>query len=74
MLFEDHIPASSLLESLFARLAAKFPEIKCVKIKSRSAVENFPERNVPALFAYKDGHMQHQVNWEVRVSLESIGQ
>lgn len=61
LLHEDHIAASSLLDALFARFAAKFTDIKCVKIKSRSAVENFPERNVPALFAYRHGEMKHQV-------------
>ena len=62
LLFEDHVPASCLLAELFGRFAAKFPDIKCVKIKSQSAVENFPERNVPALFAYRDGELQHQVS------------
>ena len=42
-------------------LANKFKDLKIVKIKSTAAVENWPDKNLPALFMYHEGSMQHQV-------------
>ena len=35
--------------------AARFKYLKIVRIKSTSAVENWPDRNLPTLFMYNDG-------------------
>ena len=41
-------------------VANKYPDVKIVRIKSTSAVENWPDVNLPTLFLYKDGELQHQ--------------
>lgn len=54
-LYEDHIPGCTLMLEAMHICAAKFKDIKFVKIKSRQAVENMPESRLPALFLYRDG-------------------
>jgi hypothetical protein len=56
-----------MAEALVA-LSAKFPHVKFVKIPSTSAVENWPDRNLPTLFLYHDGELQHQM-----LTLKSLG-
>jgi hypothetical protein len=56
------------MEHAMTLLAQKFMKIKFLKIRSSSAVENWPESNLPTIFAYHDGELQHQL-----FTLKSIG-
>lgn len=42
-------------------LLAKFKDVKFIKIRSTQAIENWPEMNLPALFIYHNGILQHQM-------------
>jgi hypothetical protein len=57
-----------LMEQAMTQLASQFMKIKFLKIRSTSAVENWPESNLPTIFAYHDGELQHQL-----FTLKSIG-
>mmetsp|Transcript_10230 Transcript_10230/g.12411 ORF Transcript_10230/g.12411 Transcript_10230/m.12411 type:complete len:295 (+) Transcript_10230:96-980(+) len=60
-LYADHVEACSHMSTLLIRFASKFRHIKCLSIKATSAVENYPDNKVPALFIYHNGELQHQV-------------
>ena len=60
-LYQTYVEECGLMDAALATLAVKFKDLKIVKIKSTAAVENFPDRNLPALFCYHEGTMQHQV-------------
>lgn len=49
------------MDEAFELLAAKFKYIKFVRIKSTSAVENWPDRNLPMIFMYEDGEARDQI-------------
>ena len=49
-------------------LACKYPAIKFVSIPSTSAIENWPETNLPTLFCYRFGQLQCQL-----VGLQEFG-
>jgi hypothetical protein len=57
-----------LMEEALRVLAPKFKYIKFVKIKFDQAIENWPERNLPTLFIYKDGVLANQL-----LTLNSVG-
>lgn len=42
-------------------LAGKFSEVKWISIPSRSAIENWPDDNLPTLFCYRKGKLQCQL-------------
>lgn len=56
------------IEDAMHRLAKRFPHIKFVSIPSTSAIENWPSDNLPTVFLYKDGSMQHQL-----IGLQDLG-
>jgi len=60
-LYQTYAEECGLMGAALDTLAAKFKALKIVKIKSTAAVENFPDKNLPALFMYHEGSMQHQV-------------
>lgn len=49
------------VENAVQTLAAKYPRVKFVAIPYRSAIANWPESNLPSLFLYRHGSMQHQM-------------
>ena len=53
---------------IIPQLAMKFPAVKFVSIPSTSAIENWPENNLPTLFCYRYGKLQHQL-----VGLDEFG-
>ena len=55
-------------DSIIPQLAHKFSSTKFVSIPSCSAVENWPENNLPTLFCYRFGKLQCQM-----VGLEEFG-
>ena len=56
------------VEDAMHRLAERFPHVKFVSIPSTSAIENWPSHNLPTIFLYKDGSMQHQL-----IGLQELG-
>jgi hypothetical protein len=56
------------VEDIAKHLANKFVHIKFVSIPSTSAIENWPEENLPTFFCYRYGKMQHQL-----VGIEALG-
>lgn len=67
-LFQDSFVECQLLDEVMTKLAPKFPKVKFLRIKSTHAVENWPERNLPTLFLYHNGELQHQM-----MTLQSVG-
>lgn len=59
-LYSDSLVECDLMNEVLTALAKKFPYVKYLKIKSNQAVENWPDRNLPTLFVYKDGELKFQ--------------
>lgn len=60
-LYENSIVECEVLDEAMRVLAPKFKYLKFLRIKSTHAIENWPERNLPALFIYEDGAMKTQL-------------
>lgn len=56
-LYKQGIPLCSLINQHLTTLAKKFPEVKFLKSISTTCIPNFPDRNLPTIFVYKDGNM-----------------
>lgn len=56
-----HDELCDLVEETIRELAVKFERVKFVFIPSTSAIENWPAENLPTLFCYRFGKMQHQL-------------
>ena len=41
-------------------LARKFPAVKFIKSISTTCIPNYPDKNLPTIFIYKDGDMVTQ--------------
>ncbi len=67
-LYQDSVVECRLLEETLRVIAAKFKYIKCLKIRSTQAIENWPERNLPTLFVYEGGELKHQL-----ITLKEVG-
>jgi len=48
-------------QEIIPHLAGKFSEVKWISIPSKSAIENWPDDNLPTLFCYRQGKMQCQL-------------
>lgn len=57
----EHDEICDLVEEIIRELAMKFEQVKFVFIPSTSAIENWPDKNLPTLFCYRYGKMQHQL-------------
>jgi len=49
-----------VLEHHFRELAAKFPATKFLKSVSSVCIPNYPDKNLPTVFVYRDGDVQKQ--------------
>lgn len=49
------------VEEITKVLADKYVHVKFVSISSTSAIENWPPENLPTIFCYRYGKMQHQL-------------
>jgi len=67
-LYQDSVIECRLVEEALQQLAPRFKYVKFLKIRSTQAIENWPERNLPTIFAYKDGSMQKQL-----LTLKEVG-
>jgi len=56
-LYKQGIPLCTLINQHLNILAKKFPEVKFLKSISTTCVPNFPDRNLPTVFVYKDGNL-----------------
>ena len=48
-------------QDIVPSLAGKFSEVKWVSIPSKSAIENWPDENLPTIFCYRRGELQCQL-------------
>ena len=60
-LSRTHDEICDKIEGIVRELADKFVDVKFVSIPSAAAVENWPAENLPTLFCYRFGKMQHQI-------------
>lgn len=60
-LYQDRVEECRLLDEILREVAFKFKSLKILKILSTAAVENWPDRNLPSLFVYKDGVLKTQM-------------
>jgi hypothetical protein len=67
-MFQDSMVECQLMDEALKDLAARFKYIKFVRIKSTSAVEKWPDRNLPTLFMYNEGEAKDQI-----MTLNSLG-
>eukprot|EP01035_Chromulina_nebulosa_P031885 gene31885-42528_t len=67
-LYQDSVVECQLVDEAFIILSTKFKYVKFVKIRSTQAIENWPDRNLPTIFAYHEGVLQKQL-----VTLKQIG-
>ena len=57
-----HLDICTLMENeIIPQLANRFPHVKFVSIPSTGAIPNWPEDNLPTLFCYRYGKLQHQL-------------
>lgn len=61
LLYSDAVIECRVMQEYLIILAKKFKDVKFLKIPSIQAVENWPDRNLPTLFVYHDGVLQHQL-------------
>jgi len=59
-LYKQGIPMCSLLNQHISRLAPKFPHIKFLKSVAQTCIPNYPDKNLPTIFVYKEGDLKHQ--------------
>jgi hypothetical protein len=61
-------------ERIIQELATEYPTTKFVKIPVRSAIpNNFPLSNLPGLFAYRYGQMQHELlRWPISIPKRDV--
>ncbi|KAL7538305.1 hypothetical protein ACHAXR_008458 [Thalassiosira sp. AJA248-18] len=57
----QHDEICDKVEEISRDLADKFVDVKFVSIPATSAIENWPAENLPTLFCYRYGKMQHQL-------------
>lgn len=67
-LYNDSLVECQLMDECLLNLAPRFPYVKFLKIRATSAVENWPEKNLPTLFVYKAGELKEQL-----ITLRSVG-
>lgn len=54
------VPECKLIEQLFYELAASFPATKFLKSISSVCIPNYPDKNLPTIFVYRDGELRKQ--------------
>ncbi|XP_055972872.1 phosducin-like protein 3 [Sorex fumeus] len=59
-LYKQGIPLCALINQHLSGLARKFPHVKFIKAVSTTCIANYPDRNLPTVFVYLDGHIKAQ--------------
>lgn len=60
-LYKQGIPLCSLINQYLRQLAIKFPHVKFLNSISTTCIPNYPDKNVPTIFVYRDGDLKE--NW-----------
>ncbi|RQM29695.1 hypothetical protein B5M09_012239 [Aphanomyces astaci] len=60
-LWENSVEACKLMDQILRVIAGRHRDVKFVSIQSQVCVENWPLRNLPTLFIYKDGNLATQM-------------
>ncbi|XP_052259043.1 phosducin-like protein 3 isoform X2 [Dreissena polymorpha] len=58
--YKEGIPLCKLLNQHLSNLAQKFPETKFLRSVSSLCIPNYPDKNLPTIFVYKEGEMKKQ--------------
>ncbi|XP_076119058.1 phosducin-like protein 3 [Alosa pseudoharengus] len=59
-LYKQGIPLCTLINQHLCALARKFPQTKFLKSISTTCIPNYPDRNLPTVFVYRNGEMKAQ--------------
>ncbi|XP_003471764.1 phosducin-like protein 3 [Cavia porcellus] len=59
-LYKQGIPLCALINQHFSGLARKFPDVKFIKAISTTCIPNYPDRNLPTIFIYREGDIKAQ--------------
>ena len=54
------LPLCTLINQHLSVLARKFPQTKFLKSISTTCIANYPDRNLPTIFVYREGDMKAQ--------------
>jgi len=60
LVYKPSVPLCRILEQHISTLARKFPATKFLKSVSSVCIPNYPDRNLPTIFIYRDGDMKKQ--------------
>jgi len=60
-LYQEYVIECKVLNEILNELAAKHKNVKFIKCVATKAVENFQDRDLPALIFYKGGELQGQL-------------
>ena len=60
-LYQDYVPDCKKMDDFLETIATGHRDVKFLKIRSRSAIENWPDKKLPVLFIYRHGELQHQL-------------
>jgi len=58
--YAEGIPQCKLINQHMFELAAKFPATKFVKGRASVCIPNYPDKNLPTIFIYKNGDLKKQ--------------
>lgn len=67
-LYQDSLIECQLVDEALRKVASRFKYVKCLRIKYNQAIENWPEKNLPAVFVYENGAMKTQL-----ITLNKVG-
>ncbi|XP_034059504.1 phosducin-like protein 3 [Gymnodraco acuticeps] len=59
-LYKQGLPLCTLINQHLSVLARKFPQTKFLKSISTTCIANYPDRNLPTIFVYREGDMKAQ--------------
>ncbi|XP_055493141.1 phosducin-like protein 3 [Leucoraja erinacea] len=59
-LYKQGIPLCALINRHLSELARKFPETKFIRAISTTCIANYPDRNLPTVFIYRNGDIKAQ--------------
>ncbi|XP_012784988.2 phosducin-like protein 3 isoform X3 [Ochotona princeps] len=59
-LYKQGIPLCALINQYLSELARKFPDVKFIKAISTTCIPNYPDRNLPTVFVYREGDIKAQ--------------
>jgi hypothetical protein len=61
VLTSDAVEEAKAVEASMKAVAEKFKSVKFLKIRSKSAIERWPDANLPTVFCYVNGEMHKQM-------------